>query len=134
MKSKSASVIFSTTTSSLWDWKCISGTVSSCLARSTFFRVLLRLSENRRKAYQSRYLIFVLQLKKEDFRSFNLLEIDDDENYAANCVWINGTVLIPTGYPKARATIESAGYSIREIEVSEFRKLDGGLSCLSLRF
>jgi len=47
---------------------------------------------------------------------------------------VNDRVLIPKGYPKARETIENAGYAIKEIDVSEFRKLDGGLSCLSLRF
>ena len=71
---------------------------------------------------------------RAEFQGFNILEIDADESYAANCVWVNDRVLMPQGYPKARATLERAGYAIREIEVSEFRKLDGGLSCLSLRF
>lgn len=73
-------------------------------------------------------------LAKEDFRRFNILRIDDPESYAANCLWVNDRVLMPKGYPRARQTIESAGYSIIEVDVSEFRKLDGGLSCLSLRF
>lgn len=73
-------------------------------------------------------------LLKDEFQKFNILEIDEDESYAANCIWVNDRVLIPKGYPKARQTIENAGYSIKEIDVSEFRKLDGGLSCLSLRF
>ena len=73
-------------------------------------------------------------LKKEEFQKFNILEIDQSESYAANCIWVNGTVLVPKGYPKARAMIEGAGYQVKEVDVSEFRKLDGGLSCLSLRF
>ena len=73
-------------------------------------------------------------LRKEEFKKFNILKIDKDERYAANCIWVNDRVLIPKGYPKARETIESAGYTIKEVDVSEFRKLDGGLSCLSLRF
>jgi len=73
-------------------------------------------------------------LTKEEFQKFNILEITEDESYAANCIWVNGTVLIPKGYQKARLTIESAGYQVKEVDVSEFRKLDGGLSCLSLRF
>jgi len=73
-------------------------------------------------------------LKTEAFRDFNILEIDPDESYAANSVWVNDCVLIPKGYPKARETIKKAGYLIREVDVSEFQKLDGGLSCLSLRF
>lgn len=73
-------------------------------------------------------------LLKEEFQKFNILKIDGDESYAANCIWVNERVLIPKGYPKAQNTIEKAGYTIIEIDVSEFRKLDGGLSCLSLRF
>lgn len=73
-------------------------------------------------------------LSKEEFRRFNILRIDEDESYAANCIWVNDKVLIPRGYPRARRTIENAGYSTIEVDVSEFRKLDGGLSCLSLRF
>ena len=73
-------------------------------------------------------------LKKEEFQKFNILEIDQSESYAANCIWVNGTVLVPKGYPRALKTIESAGYLVKEVDVSEFRKLDGGLSCLSLRF
>jgi len=47
---------------------------------------------------------------------------------------VNNKVLVPLGYPKTRAAIEAAGYETLEVDVSEFKKLDGGLSCLSLRF
>jgi dimethylargininase len=71
---------------------------------------------------------------KSEFHRFNLIKIDDDESYAANCVWINDKVLIAKGFPKAKIAIEQIGYKTIEIDVSEFRKVDGGLSCLSLRF
>ena len=73
-------------------------------------------------------------LSKPEFQQFNILEIDPSESYAANCIWVNGTVIMPAGYPKACKTIVDAGYPIIEVDVSEFKKLDGGLSCLSLRF
>ena len=69
-----------------------------------------------------------------DFTQFNRIEIDTDEDYAANSVWINGTVLVPKGFPKALKAIQHLGYETREVAMSEFQKLDGGLSCLSLRF
>lgn len=71
---------------------------------------------------------------KKEFGEFNILEIDPGESYAANCIWVNDRVILPEGYPGARRTIEQAGYRVIEVDVSEFRKLDGGLSCLSLRF
>jgi len=73
-------------------------------------------------------------LTKQEFQRYNLLEVTADEAYAANSVWINDTVLVPHGFPKTRKLIESAGYQVRIVDVSEFQKLDGGLSCLSLRF
>ncbi len=69
-----------------------------------------------------------------DFIQFNRIEIDTDEDYAANSVWINGTILVPKGFPKALHAIQQLGYQTREVAMSEFQKLDGGLSCLSLRF
>jgi len=69
-----------------------------------------------------------------DFAQFKRIEIDADESYAANSVWVNGTVLVPKGFPKALKAIKQLGYQTREIAMSEFQKLDGGLSCLSLRF
>ena len=73
-------------------------------------------------------------LSKPEFQQYKLLAVDPEEAYAANSVWINNTVLTPEGFPKTRYLIESAGYRVRPVDVSEFQKLDGGLSCLSLRF
>lgn len=73
-------------------------------------------------------------LRKPEFANFNLIAIDAEESYAANCIWVNGTVIVPAGFPNAARKIEAAGYAVIPIDVSEFQKLDGGLSCLSLRF
>jgi dimethylargininase len=71
---------------------------------------------------------------KAEFASFNKIIIDEAEAYAANCIWVNGRVLLPIGQPKAKAAIEELGYDVICLDTSEFEKLDGGLSCLSLRF
>jgi dimethylargininase len=69
-----------------------------------------------------------------NFTEFNHINIDRNEGYAANSVWINGTVLVPPNFPNALHAIQQLGYKTREVAMSEFQKLDGGLSCLSLRF
>jgi len=69
-----------------------------------------------------------------DFKSFDRIIVSPNESYAANSLWINGTVLVPSGFPETRTKIENAGYKTTVLDVSEFRKVDGGLSCLSLRF
>ncbi len=68
------------------------------------------------------------------FLNYKRILVDNDEIYAANSLWINGKVLVPEGFPYTREKIEQAGYETIAVDVSEFRKLDGGLSCLSLRF
>jgi len=73
-------------------------------------------------------------VRHPDFRNFHVIPVADDESYAANSVWVNGTVLMPAGFEKTQRAVQRAGYPVRALDVSEFRKLDGGLSCLSLRF
>ena len=68
------------------------------------------------------------------FRDFQKIEVDPGESYAANSLWINSRVLVPAGFPRTLDKIEQAGYPTIILDVSEFQKLDGGLSCLSLRF
>lgn len=71
---------------------------------------------------------------QDAFRKFHRIQVVREEQYAANSVWINGTVLVPRGYPTTETKIKSLGYPTVTLEMSEFQKLDGGLSCLSLRF
>lgn len=73
-------------------------------------------------------------INRPGFEIFNRIVIDDSEGYAANCIWVNNVVLVPMGFPMTKAAIEAIGYKTMAVDVSEFRKLDGGLSCLSLRF
>lgn len=68
------------------------------------------------------------------FSSFKKIVVPDEEAYAANAIWINGTVLIPVGFPATKQKLETEGYEVLPIDMTEFEKLDGGLSCLSLRF
>jgi dimethylargininase len=68
------------------------------------------------------------------FRDYELIEVMPAELYAANCVHINEHVLIPAGYPKIAAALQGLSFKLLALDVSEFRKMDGGLSCLSLRF
>jgi dimethylargininase len=69
-----------------------------------------------------------------DLERFNRLVVDPGESYAANSLWINEVVFVPAGFPETRRMIEKAGYRTIILDVTEFRKVDGGLSCLSLRF
>jgi dimethylargininase len=69
-----------------------------------------------------------------ELRNFELIVTDPSEDYAANLIRVNDYVLIASGFPKLQAKLESLGYSVLPIDMSEYQKMDGGLSCLSLRF
>ena len=68
------------------------------------------------------------------FKDFNRFVVDPDELYAINSLNINGTVLVPEGYPKTQNIIEDLGYPVKLVDTGEFKKIDGSLTCLSLRF
>ena len=65
---------------------------------------------------------------------FNQIRVSAAESYAANCVRANDRVLTAQGFPRLRGELIARGFSPLVLNMSEFQKMDGGLSCLSLRF
>ena len=72
--------------------------------------------------------------EREEFRGWDVIRVEERENYGANCVQVNDRVLLAAGHPGLEQALAALGYSILALEMSEYRKMDGGLSCLSLRF
>ncbi len=70
----------------------------------------------------------------KEFRAYELVRVTAGEEYAANCVRVNDHVLVAAGYPGFEKTLQGLGYETIAVEMTEFQKMDGGLSCLSLRF
>jgi dimethylargininase len=70
----------------------------------------------------------------EQFHRFELIRVSADESYAANCVRVNDRVLVAAGFPQLTEELFARGFHPLVLEMSEFQKMDGGLSCLSLRF
>ncbi|MES0810741.1 arginine deiminase family protein [Roseibium sp. SCPC15] len=68
------------------------------------------------------------------FGDRKVVVVPEGEEYAANVIRVNDVVLVPEGYPKTLAAIEEAGFRTVVLPTHEARKVDGGLSCLSLRF
>ncbi|MBP7867775.1 MAG: N(G),N(G)-dimethylarginine dimethylaminohydrolase [Acidobacteria bacterium] len=69
-----------------------------------------------------------------ELRRFERVRPVPAESYAANCLRVNDQVLVASGYPRLRDALQGLGCSVIELDMSEYRKMDGGLSCLSLRF
>jgi len=70
---------------------------------------------------------------RDELRGYPFVRVTRRESYAANCVSINGRVLIARGFPVLEDALVKLRYDVVTLEMSEFRKMDGGLSCLSLR-
>lgn len=68
------------------------------------------------------------------FDGYRVIHVADGEEAAANAIRFNDLVLMAAGFPRTRDALVQAGYNLREIGNSECAKLDGGMSCLSLRF
>ena len=70
----------------------------------------------------------------QEFSGYDLICLNSTEEYAANCLSLNGRILIASGFPTMQRELEQLGYPTMSLNMSEFQKMDGGLSCLSLRF
>ena len=68
------------------------------------------------------------------FADFSKIVVDDEEAYAANSLQLNAYLLTPAGFPNTLHKLDTAGFEPVELDVSEVRKMDGGLTCMSLRF
>jgi dimethylargininase len=70
----------------------------------------------------------------EALGGWEVVRVPAGEEYAANCVRINDAVLIAQGYARTAALLDGLGYEVIALGMSEYRKMDGGLSCLSVRW
>jgi len=80
----------------------------------------------------------ILSTKRLDatgcFAGYRVIHTSEGEEACANAIRFNDVVVMPAGFPKTKKTLVQAGYHVREVGNSEAAKLDGGMSCLSLRF
>jgi len=107
---------------------------SSSLVDIRNHRTLLHLKSGIAYLGERRYTASAEVPELEALLGYERIEVEEAEAYAANCVRVNDVVLLAAGYPRLAARLDRLGYVVRALEVSEFRKMDGGLSCLSVRF
>ncbi|MDZ4134009.1 MAG: arginine deiminase family protein [Paracoccaceae bacterium] len=68
------------------------------------------------------------------FAGYRVIHTAEGEEACANTIRFNDLVIMPADFPKTRDRLVAEGYAVREVGNSECAKLDGGMSCLSLRF
>ena len=80
-------------------------------------------------------LVVMEEMAGDDrFRKYELISVPVEESYGANCVRVNDRVLVAAGFPRLTSELIARGFKPLILDMSEFQKMDGGLSCLSLRF
>ncbi|TDE37922.1 dimethylarginine dimethylaminohydrolase family protein [Antarcticimicrobium sediminis] len=68
------------------------------------------------------------------FEGYRVLHVPEGEEAAANAIRFNNLVLMADGFPRTAELLDKAGYEVVQINNRDCAKLDGGMSCLSLRF
>ena len=71
---------------------------------------------------------------RKEFADFDLVVVPRGDEYAANCIKVNDYVLVAAGYEQFAEQLRTRGLRTIALDMSEFQKMDGGLSCLSLRW
>jgi len=97
-------------------------------------RSLLHLKSGLAYLGENRLVVTEALADRAEFAGYDEVLVNDAEAYAANCVRVNDFVLVAAGYPVFIRRLQDLGYRTIELEMTEFEKMDGGLSCLSLRF
>ncbi|MHA1960574.1 MAG: dimethylarginine dimethylaminohydrolase family protein [Candidatus Thorarchaeota archaeon] len=68
----------------------------------------------------------------ESLDDFVLLVVPEDESYAANTLTLGDTVLMPKGFDNSAEIVNEAGFDVITLDISEFTKCEGALTCLSI--
>ena len=70
----------------------------------------------------------------QDFKSYTKIIVKPEESSAANSLLMNNKLIIPKGFADTKLKLLQAEFDLIELDMSESQKMDGGLTCLSLRF
>jgi dimethylargininase len=65
---------------------------------------------------------------------YKLIDVAEDEPWAANALRIGETILMPAGFPRTEAILRRAGFQVQALDVSELQKAEGSVTCLSVIF
>lgn len=81
-----------------------------------------------------RLLISRVYAEREELADFDCIVLPDGEEQAGNSLHFDHRVLVPAGSPGTARLLADHGLTAIPLDMSEFQKMDGGLTCLSIRF
>ena len=65
---------------------------------------------------------------------FDWIDVHPEEPHAANALALGDAVVLPASFPRTKARLESAGFDVIPLDISELQKAESGLTCSSLLF
>ncbi len=68
----------------------------------------------------------------ENFEGYDLIDVDESEPFAANCLPLGDSIIFPVAFPRTRAKLGARGYKIKPVVVDELAKAEGAVTCCSL--
>jgi dimethylargininase len=68
----------------------------------------------------------------ENFEGFDLIDVDESEPFAGNCLPVGDSIIFPVAFPKTAARLEARGYNLKSVVVDELAKAEGAVTCCSL--
>jgi dimethylargininase len=81
-----------------------------------------------------RLLVNRAWIEASDLGGFDVVDVPADEPWGGDVAIANETVVAAAAYTKTLATLEREGFTVKAVDVSEFAKAEGGVTCLSLIF
>jgi dimethylargininase len=66
--------------------------------------------------------------------NLDVMTVQDDDWYSTNNIVLDDSVIMPEGFPRTEAILKEAGYRPMALEMTEFPKCEGALTCLSILF
>jgi dimethylargininase len=69
---------------------------------------------------------------RERFPDYRTVEVDADEEHAANVLRAGDRLLMPACFPRTQRRLLDLGYDVMTVDVSELQKAEGAVTCCSL--
>lgn len=108
---------------------------SGCTVQAVPTRDCLHLKSAVTQVADDALLIQPRWVDREPFAGFRLIEVDADEEHAANALWIEGAgVIHPASFPRTRQRLQRAGIEVLPVDLSELQKAEGATTCCSIVF
>lgn len=79
----------------------------------------------------------LMNVRKVDagpFKGFDIVEVPDSEPDAGNALLVGDRLFLPEAFGETRALLKRRGFDVQTVDISEFQKLGGGMTCMSIIF